>query len=441
MRASHESLWSTAAHLRGNPRAAVWTEPMWGLSMALVLPYASVYMLALGLHDQQIGLLATVGILSQTVFGLLGGVITDKLGRRTTTAVFDLVAWSVPCLVWAVAQNFWYFLGASLVNGAWQVTQNSWDCLLVEDAEPRLITRIYSLVRVAADLSALFAPVAAVLVAQFGLVPAVRILYLNAFVVMTAKVWILYRYSTETAMGRRRMAATAGRSMWSLLREYRGVWGLARRTPGTLYALAVMAVVGAVALVTGTFWQIAVSQRLGVPDALLPFFPMVRSILSVLFFFTVIPRLTSTLHLRRPTRWGFVAYLAGQLVLVAIPVPLGAAEPMTYALLGVTLVLDGFGGGILAMLAESLVALHVDAGERSRVMALQRTAVMLVTAPFGWIAGWLSGMDRSWPFLLTSGLLVLGLALTTKAPVPPPERDPAELPVPGPPGPETARGI
>ena len=304
MRARHESLWSTAVHLRGNPRAAVWTEPMWGLSMALVLPYASVYMLALGLRDQQIGLLATIGILSQTVFGLLGGVITDKLGRRTTTAVFDLVAWSVPCLVWAVAQNFWYFLGASLVNGAWQVTQNSWDCLLVEDAEPRLITRIYSLVRVAADLSALFAPVAAVLVAQFGLVPAVRILYLNAFVVMTAKVWLLYRFSTETATGRTRMAATAGRSMWSLLREYRGVWGLARRTPGTLYALAVMAVVAAVTLVTGTFWQIAVSQRLGVPDALLPFFPMVRSILSVLFFFTVIPRLTATLHLRRPTRWG-----------------------------------------------------------------------------------------------------------------------------------------
>ncbi len=109
----HESLWSTAVHLRGNPRAAVWTEPMWGLSMALVLPYASVYMLALGLRDQQIGLLATIGILSQTVFGLLGGVITDRLGRRTTTAVFDLVAWSVPCLIWAVAQNFWYFLGAS----------------------------------------------------------------------------------------------------------------------------------------------------------------------------------------------------------------------------------------------------------------------------------------------------------------------------------------
>lgn len=456
MTTTHEPLWRTAAHLTGNARATVWTEPMWGLSMALVLPYASVYMLSLGLHDEQIGLLATIGILSQTVFGLLGGVITDKLGRRATTAWFDLLAWSVPCVLWAVAQNFWFFLAASLVNGAWQVTQNSWDCLLVEDVEPRLLTRIYSLVRVAAEFSALFAPVAAILVSRWGLEPAVRVLYVNAFVVMTAKVWILYRLSTETEVGRARMAATAGRSTWSLLREYRGVVAIMRRSRGTVYSLAIMAVVGAVALVTGTFWQIVVSRRLGVPDALLPFFPMARSLLAVLFFFTLIPRITATLHLQRPTRWGFVVYLAGQLLLVAIPVPAGGrAEPLTYVLLAGTLVLDGFGGGLLGMLAESLVALHVDKDERSRVMAIQRTVVMLVTAPFGWIAGWLSGMNRAWPFVLTSGLLLLGLALTTRAPrrVEAEERDAAEaladvasgeaLPAdpPSEPGPDQARGL
>ncbi|HMO10796.1 MAG TPA: MFS transporter [Actinotalea sp.] len=440
MSRTHESLWSTAVHLRGNPRAAVWTEPMWGLSMALALPYLSVYMLALGLHDEQIGLLATIGILSQTVFGLLGGVITDKLGRRATTAWFDLLAWSVPCVIWALAQNFWFFLAASLVNGAWQVTQNSWDCLLVEDAEPRLITRIYSLVRVAADFSALFAPIAALLVHRLGLEPAVRILFVNAFVVMTAKVWLLYRYSTETGTGRVRMARTAGRSIWSLLREYRGVVALARRSPGTVYSLAVMAVVGAVALVNATFWQVVVSQRLGVPDALLPLFPMARSLLSVLFFFTLIPALTSSHRLAWPTRWGFLAFLAGQLLLVSVPVASGGADLTTYLLLGATLLLDGFGGGILAMLAESLVALHVDKAERSRVMAVQRTAVMLVTAPFGWIGGWLSGMDRTWPFLLTSGLLVVGLLLTLRAPRLAPHEEPelvggAAAPTPGAPTP------
>lgn len=196
----------TLVRLKGNGRASVYTEPLWGLSMQLVLPYASVFMLALGVRDTKIGLIATLGILSQVVFGLLSGVITDKLGRRATTALFDIVAWVIPCLIWAAAQNFWWFLIASVVNGAWQVTQNSWDCLLVEDVERTQIPTVYSLVKIAAEFSALFAPIAALLVSHFGLVPAVRILYLNAAFIMSVKIWLLFRYSTETAVGRVRMA-------------------------------------------------------------------------------------------------------------------------------------------------------------------------------------------------------------------------------------------
>ena len=397
--------------LRGNGRASVYTEPMWGLSMMLVLPYASVFMLALGLHDTQIGLLATISMLSQVVFGLLSGVITDKLGRRATTAWFDIVAWVIPCLIWAFAQNFWWFLVAAVVNGAWQVTQNSWDCLLVEDVDRAEIPKVYSLIKVAAEFSALFAPIAALLVSRLGLEPAVRILYLNAFVIMSIKIWLLYRYSTETATGRVRMEQTRGVSIWRSLSEYRGVLGLIIGSKGTIFSLTIAAIVGAVALVNGTFWQVVINQRLGVPDALLPFFPMIRSILSVVFFFTIIPRLTHARRLRASTLIGFGVYLAGQLLLVGIPEPDGAAAAATYGLLAVCLLLDAFGAGILFMLAESLVALHVDRHERSRVMAIQRTCVMLVTAPFGWISGWLSSMDRTWPFLLTSLLLVLGLVV------------------------------
>ncbi|WP_022910842.1 MFS transporter [Aestuariimicrobium kwangyangense] len=405
---------STLLHLRGNSRAAVYSEPMWGLSMMLVLPYASVFMLALGVHDTQIGLLATISMLSQMVFGLLSGVITDKLGRRLTTAVFDIVSWAIPCLIWAFAQNFWWFLVASVVNGVWQVTQNSWDCLLVEDLDRRQIPRVYSLVKVAAEFSSLFAPIAALLVSNLGLELAVRILYLNALVIMSVKIWLLWRFTTETDTGRLRMAQTRGTSIWTSLWEYRGVARLIVRSRGTIFSLVIAVLVAAVSLVNGTFWQVAINQRLGVSDALLPFFPMVRSLLSVLFFFTLIPRLTHGKHLRVPTMLGFGVYLAGQALLVTIPAAPGGASLSTFALLGVCLLLDAFGAGMLFMLAESLVALHVDRTERSRVMAIQRTAVMLVTAPFGWLSGWLSSHDRSWPFMLTSVLLLAGLVVAAR---------------------------
>ena len=401
--------------LRGNPKAAIWTEPFWGISMALVLPYLSVFMLQQGLADQQIGLLATIGMVSQMFWGLASGIITDKLGRRWTTLVFDILAWAIPSLIWAVSQNFWYFFGAALVNGTWQVVQNSWDCLLVEDADRKEIPRLYSLVKVASDCSALFAPIAVLLVAKWGLEHAVRVLFVNAAIMMTVKAILLFKFSEETTTGRTRMAETRGIPFTTLLIGYKGVIGnLMLRSKGTMFALAIMALIAAVTLVNGTFWPVVVTGRLGVPEAVLPVFPMVRSLLSILLFFTIIPRLTHTTNMRRPTVYGFAVYLLGQVLLVLIPAHSTGTHPhwYVYALLGGTLLLDAFGAGVLYMLSESLVALHVDEAERSRVMAIQRMAVQLFAAPFGWIAGWLSGVGRAYPFVLTSALLAIGLLLT-----------------------------
>src|SRR5690554_2404228 len=134
----------TLIELRGNSRACVYTEPMWGLSMNLCLPYATVYMLALGLNDVQVGIVASIYMFSQMIFAFLSGAITDKLGRRLSTAIFDFLAWSVPCLIWASSQGFWFFVIAALLNGTMKITQVSWDCLLVEDAPKDIITHLYS---------------------------------------------------------------------------------------------------------------------------------------------------------------------------------------------------------------------------------------------------------------------------------------------------------
>jgi MFS family permease len=64
--------------------------------MNLCFPYASVYMLALGLNDSQVGFVASVYMLSQVVWAFFSGPITDKAGRRKATAIFDFIAWSIP---------------------------------------------------------------------------------------------------------------------------------------------------------------------------------------------------------------------------------------------------------------------------------------------------------------------------------------------------------
>jgi MFS family permease len=160
-------------------------------------------------------------------------------------------------------------------------------------------------------------------------------------------------------------------------------------------------------MVNITFWQVIVSKKLLIPDPLLPVFPMFRSVLAIVFLFTIVPRL-ARLTLRTPLLLSFGAYLAGQTLLLLTP----TAGISRYVMLCVSLTFDGFGSGTLAMLAESLVALHVNKEERARVMSIQHMIIMFATSPFGWIGGILSGISRNLPFILTICMLLSGIGVT-----------------------------
>ncbi len=397
----------TLVELRGNPRACVYTEPLWGLSMNLCLPYATVYMLALGMNDVQVGIITSIYMFSQTIFAFLSGTIVDKLGRRKSTAIFDFLAWSIPCLIWASSQGFWFFAVAAILNGMMKIPTVSWDCLLVEDAPKDKITHIYSWVIICGNLSALFAPISSILVAKLTLVPALRILYINAFIIMTAKILILYKFSTETGVGKIKREACRDKSWAEMLSGYKSTVRKILNSRGTIFAIIISILVEIVTMLGMTFWQIIVSRRIGVPDTLLPIFPMIRSILSIVLFFTVISKIKQT-DLKWPLYGGFLSSIVGYILLISIT----KADVWGYAVLLISLAFEALGGAVLNTLRESLVAIHADPVERSGVMALLQTAVMLVSVPFGYIGGLLSDISRTLPFVLSIGLSLLGILAT-----------------------------
>jgi MFS family permease len=364
-------------------------------------------MLALGLNDSQVGLTATVYMLSQVVFAFLSGPVTDKMGRRKATAVFDFAAWCVPCLIWWRAEGFWFFIVAALFNGAMQVTTNSWDCLLIEDAEKDQITGINALAIVCGQLSVLFAPISAVLFSRLTLVPAIRILYVNAFVLMSLKIILLYIFSRETRVGKTRFEESRNKSIFSLAAGYGGIIKIIGKSRGTIFALAVTAITGVSSLINNTFWPMIVSKKLLVPNQLLPAFPVMRSVIAIAFFFLVVPRLTRG-RLKLPLLTGFCCHFAGQVILLATPVE----GPLKYAFLFVSLIFDSFAIALLLMLAASLVALHVDPAERARIKAILNMITMAAVAPFGWIGGILSDVSRNLPFVLNLCTLAAGICIT-----------------------------
>jgi MFS family permease len=308
---------NTLIHLKGNARACVYTEPLWGIPYNLFIPYASVYMLKLGLKDVQIGLIASIGMASQVLFALLSGAISDKIGRRKATFIFDSISWMIPCLLWAFAQNINYFIIAAVFNGMWRVGMTSWTCLLVEDTDPELLVNIYTWVYISGLMAAFFTPVAGIFINFFTLIPTMRGVYIFGFLMMSTKFILLYKVSRETRQGIIRMQETRGQSIFSILGEYFGVVRQVLSTPSTLFTIGILLVVTISTMINNTFWSIIVTEKIQVPAQYLSFYPFARSVIMMVFLFLMIPRL-NRLHFKRPMLLGFAVYIASQLVLISV---------------------------------------------------------------------------------------------------------------------------
>ncbi|PNR92407.1 MFS transporter [Petrotoga sp. 9PWA.NaAc.5.4] len=395
---------NTLLNLKGNTKACVYTEPLWGIPFNLYTPYASVYMFALGLGDSQIGLVASIGLAFQILFALLSGAITDKLGRRKTTFIFDIIAWSVPCLIWFFAKNFTYFVVAAIINSVQRVTANSWTCLLVEDAEQEKLVYIYSWVHMAGLIAAFFAPIAGFFVAKFDVIPAVRILYLIAFVMMTSKFVILYIFSEETQQGKRRLEETKNEHIFSLLKQYGGVLKIILESPQTLLSFGILLVMSIVNMVNTTFWPLYITEKIGVSVQMVSLFYFLRSATILVIYFIIIPKINLSFF-KYPLLIGFSLFIVSQTLLISAPAH-------SYIILVVSTLLEAFSLSLINPLTDSLTIINVDPNERARIMAILHVIMIALTSPFGWIAGILSEKWRPLPFILNIFLFVIGIIFT-----------------------------
>ena len=403
----NHSLITTLRSLTGNPRGCVYTEPLWGIPFNLYAPYVSIYMLALGLSDTQIGTILSISWGFQIIMALVSGVITDKLGRRLTTLIFDILAWTIPALIAALAQNFWYFLAAGIINSLWRVVHNSWACLLVEDAEPHQLVDMYTWIYIGNQLVGFVAPLAGVLIGIFSLVPTMRGLYAFGAVMFTLKAIITYRMTEETAQGKVRMQETRHQSALNVLSEYKGVLRTLLRTPQTLYTAGIMLVVTISTLISGSFWAIIVTEKLHIPAQNLALFPLLKSAIILSFFFVVMPRLNK-MHYKLPLAIGFLGFVASQLMLIAAPVG-------GYLFLIVSVVLEACSFAAVSPLTDQMVALTINPQERARILSILYVGIILLTSPFGWIAGTLSARNKDLPFILNIALFAAGAVLAYMA--------------------------
>lgn len=398
------SLMATLRDLKGNARACVLTEPLWGIPFYLYSPFVSVYMRELGLRDPQIGLVGTVFLLSSVLFSLLSGVLTDKLGRRFCTFWIDLLSWSVPVVLWVFAQSAQWFYVAAFFNGMMRITTNSWNLLLVEDEEEGKLVKLFSLVSIAGSISAGAVLFSYPLVHRFGLVPTVRGMYVFAFASMTAKFIILFFMSHETRIGQRRMAETRERTVRALLRENLGLLPQMLRNRRIMLTVGLLACFQGSKTLTDTFWPLLATDRMGFPEENLALFSAFKFTIMVFGYLLLAPRVSAE-RSKGPLIFCFSVLTASKVLLIFMPA-------QAAWLLWVSVALEALALSLLNPLSETLQMLCVDAQDRARLLALFFAMVLLLTSPLSYLAGWLSDLHAVLPFVLTlllyGGVLLFG---------------------------------
>jgi len=260
---------------------------------------------------------------------------------------------------------------------------------------------MYTWITVAGLLAVFFAPAAGWLVRRLTLVPAIRYVYGFAFVMMTAKTVILFFTSRETRQGKARMEETRGVPYARLLTQYSGVIGRILHSPATLQVLAIIVLLNITNMVSNTYFALFATRNAGVPEWVVSYFPIARSLIMLVFIFGIQHRL-SRYPIRKPMIAGLSAYVCAIGLLLLSP-SVGAAALACYVLL------DAFAYALVWPRRNSLIALHVDPDERARITGLMYVLMIAVASPFGWITGSLSELDRAYPFVLNL-LLYAGCA-------------------------------
>lgn len=394
----------TFRELKGNPKWSICTEPLWFIPYSLFVPFQTLYMRKLGLSSVEIGTTVTVGFILQMFFALIGGVITDKMGRRKATVIFDTLGWTVPCLIWAFSQNFWWFLAAAAVNAAFQITNTSWNCLFIEDCPPKHITNAFTLIQMCGMLSVFFSPLAVILVGKYDVVPVMRWLYFIAALSMLAKFLLLYYFGGETKVGKKRMEETKNLSYFSMMKGYGAVFLTMIKSGKMRLVVYLMALTNIIQIATTNFFSLYVTEKIHLSDELVAVFPVLRT-LVMLAFVIGLQNLFQKLRMKVSFLVGFFMYIASHLLLLLTP------EKNLLLVMGYT-ILEAAAYAVIIPRKDALMAHYVEQKERSRIYALYNVLMIGISVPFGSLIGWMFEVNPGLPFLFNIVLFGLCIFLT-----------------------------
>ncbi len=384
-----------------NARTCVRMEPLFVVPFSMYTTYASVYMVKLHVTYTELGLITSLNLILQMFSAFISGFLTDRLGRRKALWMCDIISWSVATLVWAISQNFWWFVVAATINGFQRVSVTAWYCLLVEDTPAEKRTNVFTGLQIVSVIGGIFAPIGGILVGYFSVVPATRIMYAFACVSMSSMIYFRHRGLHETDIGLRKMQERT-KFLWRKdIQEY---WIILKQILGNralLLLFAVYVLWNVQATIRTTFLSVYQVNYLHIPTALISAFPAVSSVAMMILLLTVIPRFREE-QAARLMNVGFALLILAQIILVWMP-------SGSFVWVVVSTAFAAAGTIIANPYVESVVANAMDDENRATMLSVLNVLILAFTSPAGIIGGWTYSINPQIPMYLVAGVFLISI--------------------------------
>lgn len=230
-----------------NARVCTSLFPLWAIPFTFYMFYLSLYLKEAGLSDVQIGNIMVASNITALVSSFVASPLVDRLGRKRSTLLFDLLSSVLPVLLFLLWPRYEVALVAMAFTGLNRIMSVGYYLLMIEDASEQnsvVSMNLFNLILLAAGL---LAPFAGMLVLRWGVVRAEQFLLTFAAISMTSQTLIRHILLKETPTGvvvRDRMRAE-GR-FWTLSRffgAYRTVYADIRKEPAVLRAMMINALI------------------------------------------------------------------------------------------------------------------------------------------------------------------------------------------------------
>ncbi|HOV94453.1 MAG TPA: MFS transporter [Spirochaetales bacterium] len=385
--------------LTKNARTCIAVEPLWALFGPLVTYFMPLYQQKLGLNEVQMGVVNSVGIAAGFLFFSVATPITNRLGRRKTSIVFDLIAWGISMILWAFSRSYIWFLAAAITNAAVRVVNVSWNLMLSEDATNEQRPTIYAWIYLAGTFGGITTFCGGMLIDRFGVVSTMRVIFLLGAVVMITMFVLRYLGTEETKIGRILMEKSKDEKFTTAVAKQIPQVIEALKDPFFLRMAGIFIIANAV-LSIDFFRVLYLSEEKMFSPFMTALVPALGSIASTLLFLFILPKEEGREN-HSHLAYSFLLCMIFQLAFVFIP---------KGSILGVVLTVPWLQAAYFLMqtFRDSVFMNVTDPDKRGERFSLVQALMLLISIPMGWFAGYLYTLSPHFPFVFAS--ILYGIA-------------------------------